>query len=287
MPPLLTTIKEKITTYIGYILFVLFISVIALSQYAYDQSAPPYSTKIKTVERDLLPEKMLSYSHFGFSTFLADVYWIRVIQDFVAWDGEDLFFLNYFKNISALDPRFEHPYLFAIWTIPVEKKTVERLDRVAEVVKRGMEKIPTSWQIPYALGTQYFLATKTYEKAKEYLKIAAENKNAPPGVFLNYSSFVINEVKGFRASYDLVKVIYDTTTDETLKKILAIGLEKEVINTMLERGILAYKTTEGVYPSDLKQLIEKNYVSLPTAFLEKFSVALNLRTGSFKIEEKK
>ncbi len=269
------------------VIVALFLCVIVGTQITYDTFAPPFQVKTKESRKDLLPAALLPYMHFGFSSIIADIYWIRMIQDHITWDGKRSFFIDYFKNITTLDPRFEQPYLFAIWAIPSDRDDLARLDEVARVADKGIVSIPTSWRIPYYLGTQYFLFTKTYDKAKEYLRIAAEKKDAPPGVYLNYSSFVINEVKGYRASYDLVKVIYDATSDETLKKILAAGLEKEVINTMLERGILAYKTTTGVYPSNLEQLIERNFVSLPSAFLENFSITFDKKTGGFKIEEKR
>ncbi len=267
------------------IIVFLFLCVIVGSQIAYDRVAPPFKTKLQAVKRDLLPSTLLPYITFGFRLFMADMYWIRTIQDYVVWDNKAPFFLDYFKNISILDPKFEHPYLFAIWTVP-SNGNIARLDQVASVVQKGIETIPESWKIPYYLGTQYYLFTKNYDKAKGYLKLAAEKKDAPSGVYLNYSSFVINDIKGYKASYDLVKVIYDATTDETLKKVLQAGIEKEIILTMLERGIVAYKTTHGRYPSTLEDLQKENLVSLPATFLEKFTVVINPRSGSFKIEER-
>lgn len=277
-----TILRRNIPT----LVVVLFLAVVAINQVAYDKAAPPFKTKLETARRDLLPAALLPYTHFGFSVFLADMYWIRTIQDYVAWDNKDKFFLEYIRNISTLDPRFEHPYLFAIWTIP-SNKDVKRLDDVAEVAEKGMDAIPASWRIPYYLGTQYYLFTKSYSKAKEYLRIAAEKEDAPPGVYLNYSSFVINDTKGYKASYDLVKVIYDSTTDGTLKKILELGLERELIITMLERGIVAYKTTTGKYPSGIEELTRTNLVSLPQNFSERFFITINKVSGSFKIEERR
>lgn len=281
--PFVKILKEKIEL----VIVILFLCTIAVNQTAYDKAAPPFEVKTKESVRDLLPARLLPYVHFGFSNILADVYWIRMIQDHVTWDGKKPFFLEYFRNISTLDPRFEQPYLFSIWAIPSDRKDIARLSEVAQIADRGIESIPTSWKIPYYLGTQYYVFTKTYERAKEYLRIAAEKKDAPPGVYLNYSSFVINEIKGHKASYDLVKVIYDNTSDETLKKIVAIGLEKELINTMLERGILAYKTETGFYPSSLELLTERRFVSLPETFLERFTVVIDQKTGGFRIEERR
>lgn len=265
---------------------VILIGLLVGLQILYDRTSPAYSLRLKAIQRDLIPSELLSYGHFGFRTILADLYWLRAIQDFVSWNGKELFFLDYFKNISTLDPKFEHPYLFAIWTIPINKDDVARLDMVANVAEKGIQQIPSSWQIPYHLGTQYYLFTKSYEKAKEYLRIAAERPNAPLGVYLNYSSFVINEVKGHKASMDLVKVIYDNTTDETLKKVIALGMQTEIVQTMIERGIVAYKTSTGKYPTSLDDLTKNLFVSLPETFLERFTVTINNKNGSFKIEEK-
>lgn len=281
-----TNLFARIQKYRNFLVVSLFLFVIAINQAAYDRAAPAFKTKLQAAKRDLLPENLLPYLNFGFSLFLADMYWIRTIQDYVAWDNNESFFLDYFKNISTLDPKFEHPYLFAIWTVP-SNKNITQLDNVAAVVQRGIDTIPSSWRIPYDLGTQYYLFTKNYDKATPYLKLAAEKKDAPPGVYLNYSSFVVNDIKGYKASYDLVKVIYDATSDETLKKILNLGMEKEVIITMLERGILAYKTTKGRYPASIQDLQKENFVSLSDTFLEKFTVDINKHTGGFKIEERK
>lgn len=281
-----TSFLAKVRQQRNFAVVCLFLSAIAVTQIAYDQKAPPFKTKLTAINRDLLPETLLPYIHFGFRLFMADMYWIRTIQDHVVWNNKDTFFLDYFKNISTLDPKFEHPYLFAIWTVPANKN-IQDLDNVAKVAERGMTTIPDSWKIPYYLGTQYYLFTKSYSKAKDYLRLAAEKKDAPRGVYLNYSSFVINDVKGYRASYDLVKVIYDTTTDETLKKVLEAGLERELILTMFERGILAYKTMYGTYPKTLEDLQKENLVSLPATFQEKFKLIINPYSGSFKIEEKR
>ena len=104
----------------------------------------------------------------------------------------------------------------------------------------------SSWKIPYYLGTQYYLFTKKYEKSLEYLQIAAEVKDAPPGVYLTYSSFLTKNIVGDKASQELIKVIFNNTDNETIKKLASIGLQQDIISQLLEKSIAAYKARYGV-----------------------------------------
>jgi hypothetical protein len=279
-------IKTTLLLYRPYILVAFLVVSIVVSQVVYDLSRPPFTTKIKLARRELVPYQALPYVHFGFKAVLADMYWIRTVQDFVAWNGKEPFFVNYFKNIATLDSRFEYPYLFAIFTVP-QNKNVETLDTVREVADIGIGAIPTSWKIPFYLGTQYFLFTKTYTQAEYYLKLASEKDDAPTAVYLMYTNFVTNNIKGFRATRELIKTIYNTTDDKTIRALAKKGLEQEALNQMLENAILAYKTKYGIYPSSVEDLEKKRFVSFPEEFLTTFTVELNQRNGTYKIMERK
>lgn len=272
-----------------------------LAQVRYDATKPAFTTRLSTTTRILLPEKILPYISLGFDTFLADMYWVRSIQDLVTWDGKDPYYLDYFKNITTLDPKFEYPYLFAILAYPQsakKDKNVDELTALTPLVERGITAIPSSWQIPFYFATQYFIYTKQYHPAEDYLKIAAEKKGAPDGVYLVYSTFVgrnvvrnknvINDEKSvLLATQDLVKVIYNNTDSETIKDLAKAGYESARIHQMLEKGIIAYKERYKKYPSDVTDLFAANFINLPNDFLNHFSVMINKRTGVFSIEEKK
>ncbi|MEN9881460.1 MAG: hypothetical protein RLZZ308_643, partial [Candidatus Parcubacteria bacterium] len=188
-------------------------------------------------------------------------------------------------NISTLDPRFEYPYLFAIFTIP-QNKNIETLHKIARIADLGITEIPTSWKIPFYLGTQYFLFTKDYKEAERYLEIASKKEDAPQAVYLMYTNFVVNNIKGHRASRELLRTIYDTTDSSTIKKIVEKGLQEDILNQMMDSAILAYKVKYGEYPSSLNNLITNRFISLPNDFTDFFTVTINSRTGSYKIQEK-
>ena len=222
----------------------------------------PFTTRVKATTRNLIKETTLPYVTFGFKNFITDLYWIRAVQDLISWDGKDLYYLNYFRNMSALDPSFEYPYLFDILVVP-QNKNIDVLNAVGEISDRGIQAIPTSWKIPFYLGTQYYLFTRKYEPAEHYLGVAAKVKGAPEGVYLLYATYAAKKVpspihseEDRRMVQELVKVIYNNTDNETIKKIALKGLQEAAITQMIEKGVFAYKVKYKKYPTSLNEIIK-------------------------------
>jgi hypothetical protein len=282
-------LPASLTKNISLLVVIALFVLVVLFQKIHDDLGPPFTTRLTLARRNLLPPQILPYISFGFTNLITDFYWIRAIQDFVAWNGKEGFFIGYFKNITTLDPKFEYPYLFSILTIP-QNKNVKTLDVVAGIAQKGIQAIPTSWQIPFYLGTQYYLFTKHYDPAEQYLALAAKKPGAPQGASLVYATFVSRTVgKGvssYKTSQDLIKVIYDTTDNEMIKKLSGKGIQAGVVTQALEKGILAYKTKYQRYPKNVNELIAVNFVLLPQALLDNFTIEINQRNGNFKIAEK-
>lgn len=263
----------------------IFIFMIAITQGMYDDVAPPFTTKFQAVRRTLLPAKILPYINFGFTNMLADYYWIQAVQDYVLWDSKDLFYLNYFYNINTLDPKFEYPYLFSVLAIP-RRKDIEMLDRVAVIAEKGIEEIPTSWKIPFYLGTEYYLYTKSFDRAEKYIKIAVSKKDAPPGAYTTYAAYLAKKINGQKTSQQLIKVIYENTDNEVIKKIASLGLQESTITLMLEKGVIAYKAQYKRYPKSVDELQALNLVSIPPEFFDIFTIGINQRDGTVVINQK-
>lgn len=277
-------------TIIRSVIIIALIVLAAWFQQIHDRLSPPFTTKLAYAKRDLLPAPLLPYITFGFTNIVTDFYWIRAIQDFIAWNGKETFFLDYFRIISTLDPRFEYPYLFSILAVP-QNKDVATLDKVAEIADKGIDAIKTSWKIPFYLGTQYYLFTKTYDRPEHYLSIAATRKDAPDGVYLVYSSFITKKAsktdQSIKTSQELVKVIYNNTDNETIKELAKKGVEELYIVQLLEKGIAAYKAKYKRYPKTVDEMIAVHFISLPEELLEHFRIEINQSNGSFRIESKK
>ncbi len=254
-------------------------------QKVHDLLLPPFTTKTQFERRILLPPEILPYVTFGFTNVLADYYWVRSIQDFITWDGKDLYYLGYLRNISALDSNFEYPYLFNILAVP-KPKDVPMLDSIAMISKPQLQESSPSWKIPFYLGTQYYFFTKKEEPAKRYLYLATTKEDSPPGVFLVYSSITEKVINSYKVSRDLVRVISNTTDNETLKKLAERGLANDTTVQILKKGILAYHAKYKKFPKTVDELIEKNFVTLPQGLLDDFTITINPKNGSFRIRAK-
>lgn len=271
------------------VLCVILLTLSIIFQIKHDSLSLPFTTKVKAETRNLLPARFLPYVTFGFVNIITDSYWIRSVQDFTVWDGKDEYYLNYFKNISTLDPTFEYPYLFSILIVP-QNKNVATLNKIAEFADNGIQAIPTSWQIPFYLGTQYYLFTKKYNPAEKYLSIAAKVHGAPDGVFLVYSTLAgrnnplhIKSESDFILAKELLKVIYNNTDNETIKEMASKGIEEKSVNQMLEKGIIAYKEKYKRYPKSVDEMLTVHFISLPQTFLDSFTVEISGRDGSFRV----
>jgi hypothetical protein len=266
---------------------IIFLIMITLLQGVHDTLSPPFTTKIVSTPPTLLPAKLVPYVTFGLRNVIADYYWIQAVQHYVGWDTRDPIYVDYFDNISALDPKFEYPYLFSIWAIPGKGKT-DLLQRVSHVVDTGIGAIPASWKIPFYFGTQYYFQTKEFDKALGYIKIAVEKKAAPPGAYLTYSTLLTKSIQGnpqgTNISQELVRIIYNNTDNETIKKLAVAGLQESTITQMLEKGITAYKAKYNAYPKSLDDLVQKSLVQMPKEFTDLFTVTINQKNGSFKLE---
>jgi hypothetical protein len=286
----MTPTKHLMTiSFVNGALCVVLLMLVISFQIQYDALSLPFTTKVKAETRNLLPARFLPYITFGFTNIITDSYWIRAVQDFTVWDGKDEYYLNYLKNISTLDPTFEYPYLFSILIVP-QNKDVVTLNKIAEFANNGIQAIKTSWQIPFYLGTQYYLFTKKYDPAEKYLSIAAKVSGAPDGVFLIYSTFVgrnnplhIKSESDFILAKELLKVIYNNTDNETIKEMASKGVEERAVSQMLEKGIIAYKEKYKRYPKNIDEMLAVNFISLPQTFLDSFTVEISGEDGSFRV----
>lgn len=287
------SIQVLLSKSVPFVIIIALFSLISIFQKQYDDLGPPFTTRLTLAKRNLLQPTILPYINFGFSNILADAYWIRAIQDFVAWNGKEGFYIGYFRNIATLDPKFEYPYLFSILTVPQSAhivKEVGPLNDIAVVAETGIKAIPSSWQIPFYLGTQYYIFTKQKDPAVKYLALAAANKDAPDGTSLVYASIIskgtTTKESTDKNSRELIKVIYNNTDNEIIKKLAGKGLEEAIITQALEKGILAYKAKFNRYPRDVDEILSAHFASLPDAFLENFIIEINQLNGSFRITER-
>ncbi len=265
-------------------LLVVLLTLSALTQVRFDEASKPFSFKLEAIDRHIIPYQLLKHVNFGFSSIMADYYWIMAVQDLSHWNNKDIFYLEYFKNIATLDPRFEYPFLFGIFVVPNEKSP-ELLDKIAEISEDVMTALPDDWAIPFYLSTKYKTLTKNLERTEHYLFIAQSKKEAPNVVHVVYNGFITNQTKERTAISQMIKVIYDTTDNETIKKLAAKGILINELNGKIEEAIAKFKIKYGEFPANYDALEKTSILTLPQEIKDAFSVEI-YKDGSFRLVEK-
>lgn len=262
----------------------------AFIQIRYDTIEHPHFM-FTTETRYVLPSSVVVNTSLGFKNILADLYWVKAIQDFSIWDGKDPFYAQEYKNIVALDPFFSYPYLLGILTFTSrattdKNATSSTLNQIEPVIEIGMKTLPNNWEIPFYMGTGYQL-NKMPEKALYYLKIAASKESSPQRVKDVYTSYLKRTLTGDNAAKEFIKTIYETTESETTKKILEDGIAVENLTKVIEIIATSYKNKFGIYPRSIDDLMAAKMIKHGNEIKARFSITISRTTGKVDITAKK
>jgi hypothetical protein len=270
-------LREKI--WIAHVLVygMLFFSV-ALLQHAYDKKYPhPWSELSQ--ETYIFPEKVLPHVSFGFRNLFADYYWVKSIQDLTIKGQNFPLYLQYFFNMTTLDPRFEQSYVFGVYMLPSEHHH-EIFNLIVPLADRGIANLPNSWQIPYYLGFQYQLIFRDYTNALKYISLSASRKDAPTQVLHAYRGMLTRTLKDDTVTSSLLKVVLQTSESESLKEFVKKDLVLDYLKRGIEKGIVAYQQKHGVFPKNISDLENEKLVTLPADFYTKIAVHYDAKKGS-------
>ena len=278
------TTQRYITTILLSIFFLSLFIVTVFTQRAYDAIVNPEVIYIEAKKKYILPASIVKNFSFGFSNSIADMYWLSSIQDLPEWDHKEKFYIDQYRNLATLDPKFSYPYIFGILTVSskLHKNSVEMIEPVAAM---GIQNLPYNWEIPYYLGVQFNVA-KNREKALEYFEIAATRPLIPDLVRTVYRAYKKNLLKENDATLAFIKTIYETTESETTKKIIKEGMVLSDMTQIVKNVSEKYKTRYGRYPSSLTELIDAKMIQVTPALTEGFRITINPSTGAVDIVPK-
>ena len=115
----------------------------------------------------------------GYETAAADLGWLRCIQYY----GEHRMTDNRFDRIGhvteivqELDPRFEQPTIFGAFVLGQE---MGRPEAGLELLRRGLERNPQSWQLAFETGFLYYVCFDDHASAARYFALASRLPDCP------------------------------------------------------------------------------------------------------------
>ncbi|MCX7919185.1 MAG: hypothetical protein N3A72_06175 [bacterium] len=206
--------------------------------------------------------KYLKVVVLGFDNVIADILWLRAIQYF---GGHFMGDKNYamldriFEVTTTLEPTFIDVYRFATMALGEEAR---RYTETTTLLWKGIERNPTSWEIPYDLGFFLLYTVKDYDQALLAYSIATSRPNCPDFVH-RIIPFIYSETGREQIAIERWREIYRTAKDDMTKEIADRNIKliylKKALKPMRE-ALLAYKKKHGRFPPNIETLVQEGYL---------------------------
>ena len=203
--------------------------------------------------------KLLS---LGYDTFLADVYWTRVVQYY----GEKR--VRRDPNLELLAPLLDlattlYPHLVvayrvgAIFVAEPRPQGAGRPDLAVDLIRRGIQNNPDEWKLWSDLGFVYYWELKDYHKASQAFLEGSKNPKAREWMKV-MAAKIAEEGQSYDVSLFLWKQVYDSTQDVTIRQnalnhLQALQAEEDIRH--IEDLVARYRTRFGYLPASTADLV--------------------------------
>jgi tetratricopeptide (TPR) repeat protein len=117
--------------------------------------------------------KFVEQASMGYREIAADLIWFQAVQYYggYAKSQHDLAYFNALIDIvNQLDPHFVFPYIFGA---VVMTQDLGQFERGIDVLKRGMQHNPRTWELPFEIGFLYYTVTRDAARAARYFELAS------------------------------------------------------------------------------------------------------------------
>lgn len=209
------------------------------------------------IEPQPLSPNLAKAVSFGSTEFLADYYWLTMIQYYGGGtpNGKYRKLAELFDVITNLSPKFEQAYQTGLIILPGEGFK----DEAIALGKRGEQNLPDSWEMPYYTGLVYHIYKKDYVSAAKEFQIAATKKDAPP-MAQYFAGVYYKEADQRQIAYQIFKTVHDTTKDDFVRERSGKQLAHLEIVFFLEEAVGKYYQKLNRYPANPQDLVAKGII---------------------------
>jgi len=227
--------------------------------------------------------KFLKYAVFGYSGLAADMIYLWAIQYYSTYEIADRFaYLDHiFAIIAELDPRYTDPYEIGSMIASQEAQDIPLALRILD---RGFAKNPDMWLFPFEAGHIAQVRLKDYDLAREYFRKAMDLPGAPDFTKRLYANAAF-KVTDFKTSWETWLEVYNTATDDRVKKIASNHLyqvKSEMDIRALKEAIAKFKDRYKRFPDELSRLVTAGILSSLPKDLDDEDYLYDPATGEVK-----
>ncbi len=198
----------------------------------------------------------------GFTTILADYYWVKALQYFT----DPYQALNHYRNLAdyldlvvSLDPDFEYAYLFGGISTPYDSGRMRfvNTDRSTSLLERGVRRFPDNWKMRLYLGYNYLNFHDRPKDAAEQF-IEASHLPGAPHYLRPFAARLLTVAGDMDAAFTLVEQSLEDETNPELRRLLEqrlIDLQVERELRRIESAAATFQQQKGRLPTNLDELV--------------------------------
>jgi len=198
-----------------------------------------------------------------YAPLMGAIYWTRAVQYYgekhrLHAPGLDL--LWPLLDISTtLDPNLLVAYRFgSIFLSDAAPRGAGRPDLAAKLLERGIQANPEEWRLYQDLGNVYYFDAKDYPKAAAAFEEGSRNPKAPIWMKV-LAAKIAGEGRSLDTSYFLWRQVYETTTDEDIRKnaeshLRSLKVDLDLLE--LDRLLDEYEKQTGKRAKRISELVE-------------------------------
>lgn len=245
------------------IISLLLVVAVVVSQFVYDQRANASNVRLPVTYNEFIEPQPLSGSvarfvSFGATEFMADLYWLELIQYYGGGDpyGKYRKLPELFNVVTDLSPKFEFAYELGLITLPAEGFS----DQAILLGKKGEQNLPENWQIPYNLGLVYHIYKKDYISGAQQFNLAASLPGTPANAKY-FAAIYYSNANQRDISYQLFKTLSENSDNDFIKERSLKYVQHLDILFSLQDAVKTFQGKYGRNPESLQELVDKKIIN--------------------------
>jgi len=202
-----------------------------------------------------------------YAPLMGAIYWTRAVQYYgekhqLHAPGLDLLW-PLLDITTTLDPNLLVAYRFgSIFLSDAAPRGAGRPDLAAKLLERGIQANPEEWRLYQDLGNVYYFDAKDYPKAAAAFEEGSRNPKAPIWMKV-LAAKIAGEGRSLDTSYFLWRQVYETTTDEDIRKnaeshLRSLKVDLDLLE--LDRLLDEYEKQTGKRAKRISELVDAGLI---------------------------
>jgi tetratricopeptide (TPR) repeat protein len=169
--------------------------------------------------------KLLEQLSLGYRQLAADAVWFSAVQYYGEYrhGNHDLAYFNGLIDIiTTLDPNFIFAYIFGAIVVATE---IGEFEAGIAILEAGMERNPTSWELPFEIGFLNYVNRVSFDAAARYFDLASRVPNAP-GRAKRFAGWLYSKAGDTNSAIQIWREYMEFTDNPHLKELAKRYIEK-------------------------------------------------------------